>query len=352
MTLRVSNAVKSLRLTAACLALLLGGTALAAPTSDMPSVNGSPIQGFSVELLDRPVGVQTVPFDMNEHGEAVGYYLDASLNYRAIHWSSAGEPRDLAGAGTWSQAHGIADNGFISGYYGPTLQSTEPVVWTATGVRVLGRSGVAEDVASTGRAVGEALRSGSFRIAFWQGTRAIAPSGQAVGSVANINEADMAVGSVLVDGFPRGAFWDARGRMTILAGIGGGSSETARAVSPSGRIVGSVFRDGRTRPVVWSGPRAVPTQLGEFDGLMGVAFDLNDSAWVVGADSSDGYDSETRALLWDERGVAFDLNTLIPAGSGWTLSQAVAVNNAGQILGAGFYSGASGRVAFRLTPVP
>jgi hypothetical protein len=48
-------------------------------------------------------------------------------------------------------------------------------------------------------------------------------------------------------------------------------------------------------------------------------------------------------------GVAYDLNTLIPSGSGWVLNDAVAINDAGQIAGTGFHNGL--QRAFLLTPV-
>jgi hypothetical protein len=40
-----------------------------------------------------------------------------------------------------------------------------------------------------------------------------------------------------------------------------------------------------------------------------------------------------------ERGKAYDLNKLIPRGSGWTLTQATAISNSGAILGTGTLHG-------------
>ena len=34
-----------------------------------------------------------------------------------------------------------------------------------------------------------------------------------------------------------------------------------------------------------------------------------------------------------------DLNSLLPAGSGWTLDEATAINDRGQIVGEGYYHG-------------
>ena len=49
-------------------------------------------------------------------------------------------------------------------------------------------------------------------------------------------------------------------------------------------------------------------------------------------------------------GVMSDLNALIPAGSGWTLENANAINDAGQIVGSGLRGGKLR--AFLLTPNP
>src|SRR5687767_12093342 len=66
-----------------------------------------------------------------------------------------------------------------------------------------------------------------------------------------------------------------------------------------------------------------------------------------------------RAVYWDAAGNPVDLNTLIPAGSGWTvLSTADAINDQGWIVGSGTYDpdGVGGEAArtqgFLLRPVP
>lgn len=56
----------------------------------------------------------------------------------------------------------------------------------------------------------------------------------------------------------------------------------------------------------------------------------------------------TRAFLW-ERGKMTDLNTLIPRGSGWKLTEAIDINDRGQIVGMGQFRGVE--QAFLITPV-
>jgi hypothetical protein len=47
----------------------------------------------------------------------------------------------------------------------------------------------------------------------------------------------------------------------------------------------------------------------------------------------------------------YDLNDLVPAGSGWGLGEALSINDAGQIIGSGSLSGFQYPHAYRLDPV-
>ena len=312
---------------------------------------------FTVELLARPLGFQTVPFDMNATGEAVGYYLDFSLNYRAIYWDSAANFVDLAAPGTWSQAHGISNNRLIAGYYGPTLQATMPVVWNQFSPVQLnvppGHFANTESVNSSGLAVGSSGPRSQRQAAFWLGSDQVSPSGQHTGAAIDVNDAGETVGRVMVSGFPRAAYWNSQGQLTVLGGISGGDSNGAHAISDNGMIIGMAWDNASSRnvTVVWSSASAPPRELATFNGIFGVARDINDAGWVVGAHSRDAYNGTGEALLWVGEEDPVELNTLIPADSGWRLVEAVAVNNAGQIFGLGTVSGQSGQQAFRLTPV-
>ena len=77
------------------------------------------------------------------------------------------------------------------------------------------------------------------------------------------------------------------------------------------------------------------------------AMALNDNDWVVGT-YSDQYFTGTHAFVYLDRMV--DLNTLLPANSGWTLTNGTSVNVWGQIVGVGTLNGASH--GFLLTPAP
>jgi len=93
-----------------------------------------------------------------------------------------------------------------------------------------------------------------------------------------------------------------------------------------------------------------------------VPYSINNAGQVVGAayvgagfryyDPSGQQSSRpARALLWDGLHRLHDLNSVIPSGSGWVLTEAWAINNAGQIVGTGINP--SGQThAFLVAPMP
>jgi probable HAF family extracellular repeat protein len=82
-------------------------------------------------------------------------------------------------------------------------------------------------------------------------------------------------------------------------------------------------------------------------GWFSVAFGINNAGEIVGESNASG--GMPHAFLY-ENGVMTDLNSLLPAGSGWTLDYATAVNDAGEIVGWGTIDGETH--AFRLDPSP
>lgn len=73
---------------------------------------------------------------------------------------------------------------------------------------------------------------------------------------------------------------------------------------------------------------------------------LNVRGQVVGSYAAGG-SLPGRACLW-QNGEVIDLNTLLPPTSGWTLTEAVAINDRGQIVGTGKHNGVEH--GFLLTP--
>jgi probable HAF family extracellular repeat protein len=138
----------------------------------------------------------------------------------------------------------------------------------------------------------------------------------------------------------------AAGTATSLPSFGGPTSE-GHGINDAGDIVGDSMVKGTANElaVLWPAGGDI-VSLGSLGGTESSARDINNHGQVVGyAKNASG---EYRAFLW-EGSEMVDLNTLLPAESGWVLLSANAINDAGQIAGEGIYQ--NERRAFLLTPL-
>jgi probable HAF family extracellular repeat protein len=102
---------------------------------------------------------------------------------------------------------------------------------------------------------------------------------------------------------------------------------------------------GDLHAALWTGGSVIDLTAGVAGASYG--WSLNNAGHVVGLITT-GF-STSHAFLWD--GALHDLNSLIPLNSGWTLTDARDINDAGQIVGNGWNPEGHFR-AFILTPVP
>jgi probable HAF family extracellular repeat protein len=130
----------------------------------------------------------------------------------------------------------------------------------------------------------------------------------------------------------------------------GGSSSTAFDINDLGFVVGSsTTASGQTHAFLTGANTAInaTNDLGTLGGVFSVAYSINESGLVVGASKlADGSD---RAFVYDGTAL-FDLNTLIPANSGFALTSARGINESGQIAATGVFSDSGKSRAFLLTP--
>lgn len=122
----------------------------------------------------------------------------------------------------------------------------------------------------------------------------------------------------------------------------GGIASYAGAINNQGDTVGvAQTASGDWHATLWQ--KGIITDLGTLGSdTFSSANSLNDRGQVVG-------NGVASALLW-ENGQMTDLQTLIPADSGWMLQYAGSINDRGQIVGYGIYQGSNH--AFLLTPAP
>jgi probable HAF family extracellular repeat protein len=126
----------------------------------------------------------------------------------------------------------------------------------------------------------------------------------------------------------------------------GGTTTVANKINNCGEVVGTArLASGQQHAYLYR--NGVMQDLGTLGGNLTEPAGINIRGQVVGRARNAPSGTATRAFLW-ENGVMKDLNELIPAGSGWVLLQATAINAAGQIVGNGTLNGQDR--AFLLTP--
>lgn len=253
---------------------------------------------------------EVIPYGINEKGYVAGYQGVTGGYNRAVVWNNnatttlnslGGQPRD-----DYGQA--INDSGQVAGYSKVPSGVYHACVWT---------NGVPRDLGTT-------LSGSSFAYG-------INNSNQAVG-----------IGTTPITSIYGGAIrWD-NGIPIVLS-----SSGLAFDINDAGNSVGYALNNGRWEAYLWRGTTAV--NIGVLPGWrQGYARAINASDQVVGyCDSTINF--KYRAFMW-QNGSLYDLNDLLPSGSGWEITEAMDINDTGQIVGYGYYGGI--QHAFLMTPVP
>lgn len=243
--------------------------------------------------------------DITASGLIVG-----SANSNAAVWQG-GEWVALPGANNYSFAWAANDSGLIGGE-----ADDQAVIWRNGQLEVVsappghGKNAVV-DISAGGTAIGQSWNLDPVAWRWVDGKTHRLDQGQAIGSSANgINDLDSIVGYLLVSSNRSvAARWDGD-TLTQLDSLSGALQSSAQAINNHGVAVGSsVFS-------FYTGPEST---------------------------------HDEHATLWD--GVApINLNDQLVNADGWILSQAISINDKGQITGLGWQNGV--QTAYLLTPVP
>jgi probable HAF family extracellular repeat protein len=312
---------------------------------------------------------------INSLGQVVGNSRTAPLinDPVPVHgyiWTATTGPQDLGAlSGDASEAHGINNNGQVAGEYYSVdanllVTNEHAVVWTSPGVvQEIGHFpgddfSTASAINNNGQVVGvsQVLDSvGSGHPYIWsssggmQSVGALA-GGDGTGTATAINDSGQVVGVTKgANGSSFGYRWMSASGIENLGQFG------PTGINNSGDVIGEsvVSSLSEVHAFLWRSATGLQ-DLGKLPGRnTSIAFGVNSADNVVGwSFTTTSPIPQSHAFLWTVASGMQDLNNLVDASAaGWTLFNAFAINDAGQIVGNGRSpSGASH--GYLLTPVP
>jgi len=328
---------------------MMGRTTIAILAASMLSTIGSSVWGQTTyTVID--LGVNVVPADINNGGDVVGSMATAPYGTVGIHYDVFNGLTELPGTrdakaindqgdfvGTWSTgggylmsgasiedfgadytASGINEVGQIAGSkskanpHRPTPRPTDPAVYDLLTSQW--------DAANVARVYSRGTRKGVYADLY---------------RLNDINDLGVSVGTKSRYGlYGSSSFlWSPGDAAVTWLPIPGGGEATA--INNAGQVVGRTgIISGVYTGYVYDIGSDTLTDLGVLSGgTYSLAYDINDSGQVVG-------NSAGRGFVWQD-GIMIDANSLLDAGSPWTITSANAINELGEIAAIGTMNGES-----------
>ncbi len=308
---------------------------------------------YTITNLGSLGGTVSVPVDLNNHGEVVGYSDTANNAAQHAFLYSHGRMTDLGTlGGTTSEAMGINDRGDVVGTSNVAPGNEQVDAF-------LDRGGVLTDLGTIDPAfegdglvsvnaggLVSGLSAGDDAALDRQGKVIDLGALAGLGSVARgINDSGQVVGFSPTGSLPAAngsslpslivhAFLYRHGKMSDLGTLGGMNS-AANSINDHGAVVGSAdpANDSLNHAFLYSKGRM--TDLGTLGGPESVASAINNKGAVVGYSLTSTSTSATHGFI-DQHGRMVDLNSLIPTDSGFVIAAASGINDRGQILAQGY----------------
>jgi probable HAF family extracellular repeat protein len=301
-------------------------------------------QSYSITPLGTLGGTSSYPCDINSTGQIVGYSLTTGIITHGFLYSG-GTIQDLGTlGGTNSYAYGINDHGDVVGKADTITSESHAFLYSAETMSDLAvQTNLANSVAfainNSGQIVGRGTSAGN---AFLYSGGSVTDLGGTGKTTAYAINADSCIVGEL---YPIDhAFLYMNNVMSDLGSVGSSGYSTARDINDFGSIVGFGLVGGSKNHAFLYDTQM--HDLGE-----GEAYGINNLYQIVGGfpSSSGAY----HAGLYSN-GVLYDLNDLVTAGSGWTLTTARAINDKGWIAAYGTDPAVNGgsTQALLLTPLP
>ena len=297
---------------------------------------------YSVTDLGPAVNVRA----LNDKGQVLGTAENGSFFYDGSRRYTLPAPP----SGVFSGA-GLNNNGEIAGTVTNPGADYSLAIYSNGTYRLLGGSpnATATAINDAGQIAGDQVRS--YRASLYSaGT--FTSIGVLPGDSDSAARAIAPNGDVLAVSFRSSSYHPvifSNGTLTPVPGSAGLNSE-ASGINSKGQVVGSVNMssgDVVEEAVLFSGGEAHLLGALPGSGISESSADsINDSGVIVGMNLNSIY---PKAIVdYSDTGLV-DLNSLLVNGEGWTLRDADAINNEGQITGTGWYEGRND--AYLLTPV-
>ncbi len=325
---------------------------------------------YSVDFIGEVPGYSyTTAYGLNDHGVVAGYgYTGIAGHSQAFSWTKAGGIQTLPTLGGLdSQAMAVNNAGNVVGYssvfsgYGrATLWSPDNVAHNM-GLPAGAHQDFALAINNRDEAVGfytnDSNNAGTACIlsyGFAQESLGMLP-GDSVSFARSINDNGMVVGESSGPTGVRSFSWTRGGGMVEIPI--GEQFNYAKDVNLSGQVIGNSTTNGIAGNRDWlfsatDGIRYLGT-MGSDDATY--VNSINDAGVIVGYSSG----LNNHAVSWTLSGGFVDLNTQLDAGSlGWSIEDALNINNTGQILAIGTYNvggvvyGGSVLLTPNVAPVP
>jgi probable HAF family extracellular repeat protein len=288
---------------------------------------------YNVTNLGNLQGLSGTALDI-AGGTIAGYAVDSQGNQVAA-YSTGGALTSLGFSG---QANGVNSSGEVvgnAGNQGFTWQSGATTLLGSLG----GGSSSATAINDAGEVVGGSANTKGQTIAVVfnsDGTiQSLGTLGGNFSTAYGVNNAGRIAGTSQTSSGAMAAFlWNGK-TMQNLGTLGGYSSYGA-AIDSSGKVVGSSQTASGYMHAFLFGAGTMQ-DLGTLGGSNSFGYAVNDSGSVVGYSLTKG-NAATHAFLYSD-GVMMDLNSLLPIGSGWTITAAYGIDNSGEIVGTGVLNG-------------